>query len=502
MYSILQKAIGAPDLPANLMCAVTNSTPCCLIGCIASLANSIFGFIKNLTIQTSHGISTAFRRSTQPLHQWLAVPISTQAWPASPAALLPCQIGIKIFAFLALTDIIRVTQVNRCWHRICNNRQLWAAFYRHHFHHHHMPDELLCDKKMFINRWITENNIGLGKFQKRSYLKLPNAIVPAFRSNNFNSIAFTANDQLIAIGGGIFNQLVRLWDYRFTTREICCRTFEKNFPGKLGTHGEQITLYSHEGSVTRLICSPSMDKLYSTSWDKTWRCWDLSNASQTTHQLNSCSAFIISKDGKELARATDNSIYLEDLVSNTTVLWENPTPYHIGALAFAPDKQHIYALTTNYDVIVIDKNQNSPYIYQCWPTQQVDRSVYVAYRPGHADDHTMRFSFNCDKIAICDQSGGNSTLYIWNLQTDMLNPIKWTSYIHCLAYSPDDKFLAIGSSWDISILNVENMKTHLLAKMPQNSHPTDIVFAFEGHMLAVSTNMGAYLYHFAPQAAI
>jgi WD40 repeat protein/serine/threonine protein kinase len=284
----------------------------------------------------------------------------------------------------------------------------------------------------------------------------------------------------------------------------------------LETHKSSLSLQGHTDAITGIVLSPDGKRLVSASLDRTLRIWDVATARETSvsHDEGSVLAVAISPDGRRIAAGSGD---------RTVKIWsppasENPMSLHRGAginsVAFSPDGKHIAASSANGMVTVWDARTErelrtfkaSQHLRLAWSPDGrrigVDgegRFVSPAGENSIALNVSGPFygtAFSADgKLFATTATGVGGAVRVWDPATGAcLKSFPSTDpFSSCVAFSPDNKWLASGSGernhkfngsltvWDLrtgkAVLPFDNMKISVWA----------VTFSPDGNRLAAAT---------------
>ncbi len=135
------------------------------------------------------------------------------------------------------------------------------------------------------------------------------------------SLALRADGRLLAIGSGIPENMIRLWD--------------------LTTGVEVMTLKGHTGNINGLAFSPDGSLLASGSGDSTLRLWDATTGQElffsSAHRA-AVQAVAFSPDGTLLASGgQDGAVRIWDVATRQVLQTLDTGSYSVDTLAFSPD---------------------------------------------------------------------------------------------------------------------------------------------------------------------
>ncbi|HLO28590.1 MAG TPA: TIR domain-containing protein, partial [Anaerolineales bacterium] len=296
-----------------------------------------------------------------------------------------------------------------------------------------------------------------------------------------SSVAFTPDGKILASGHA--DGTLILWDVR--------------------THqplGQP--LRGHTSWISSLAISPDGKTLASGSEDHTIILWDIKTQQPIDQPLSAHSRTILSlafsPDGKMLASGSED---------NTVVLWDaarrrpigQPLRGHtkfVGSVAFSPDGKLL--ASGGYDRIII--------LWEVATRQPIGQPLR-----GHTDViHSVTFSADGKMLASGSEDG---TIILWDVATALhptLEPGAFISQVlrehakpvNSVAFSPDGRNLASGDNdgtlilWDVSTLLNISIKTKRpigLALQDHTNVVSSLAFTPDGKILASGSSDGTVI---------
>lgn len=240
-----------------------------------------------------------------------------------------------------------------------------------------------------------------------------------------NSVAFSRDGRILAIGGGLSDPTIRLWDVE---------------NGKLLR-----TLPGHTDTIYSIAFSPDHRIFASGCRDGTIRLWDIASGRQISvlaQEVINLRSIAFSPDGKKLASGGGN-ITIWDLTRGKALRTMGKKYDNYFSIAFSPDGKTLAGggdASRSEDVKMWD----------------VATGKHVKSLAAHAT-WTQSIAFSPDGKLLASGSY-NSTIKVWGLsgKSPFGSIVGHAYWVESVAFSPDGKLLASGSHdntiklWDVA----------------------------------------------------
>jgi WD40 repeat protein/predicted Ser/Thr protein kinase len=244
-----------------------------------------------------------------------------------------------------------------------------------------------------------------------------------------DSLALSPDGRILATGGSVFNNLIRLWDLAAGSVELR-------------------TLRGHTSGVNGLAFSPDGTLLASGSGDKTLRLWDVTTGQELFFSVEhhaSVKAVAFSPDGTLLASGgEDGKLRIWDVASRQVLYALDSGTYSVDSVVFSPDGS-LLATAGAYDNRI-----------RLW-NPRTGEAVAVLY--GHEDQNGVnggvyQLAFSPDGKLLAS-GGGDGTVRLWD--ADRASPSfgqqlavlqGHSDWVDSVAFSPNGAFLVSASDRD------------------------------------------------------
>ena len=215
---------------------------------------------------------------------------------------------------------------------------------------------------------------------------------------------------------------------------------------------ESLTLRGHGGEVRTVAFHPSGKRLASGSRDKTIKVWDSTTNRETLTLSNHTewvTSVVFSPDGGQVATAsTDQTVNLYDINNSNNVQLLGRHSLPAWGVAFSPDGHFLASAAGDWT------RKEKPGEVKIWDL--ANGTVRAFPTPGGVV-WSVAFSHNGNWLAAgCGELYSPGEVLIWDTRT-WREPRSYhqISGVHCVAFSPDDKRLAIASAKDYSVKILE-----------------------------------------------
>jgi WD40 repeat protein len=244
-----------------------------------------------------------------------------------------------------------------------------------------------------------------------------------------DSLAVSPDGRILATGGSVFNNMIRLWDLAAGSVELR-------------------TLRGHTSGINGLAFSPDGTLLASGSGDKTLRLWDVATGQELFFSVEhhaTVKAVAFSPDGARLASGgEDGMMRIWDVASHQVLYTLDSGSYSVDSVVFSPDGS-LLATGGAYDNRV-----------RLWDPR-TGEAVAVLY--GHEDKNGVnggvyQLAFSPDG-KILASGGGDGTVRLWDAEpaspsfAQQLAVLQGHSdWVDSVAFSPNGAFLVSASDRD------------------------------------------------------
>ena len=202
--------------------------------------------------------------------------------------------------------------------------------------------------------------------------------------------------------------------------------------------------------------------------------WDVANQKQIGEGVPTDSSFqkiAFSPDGKIVAGACIESIYLIDVQSQKQIgLLKGHTQF-IQSIAFSPDSKLLASGSLDMTL-------------RLWDVQQ-QKEVWMNNCPSH----THSVAFTPDGKYVASAIGGEGAVRIWNVKTkNEIEKFQVPGAAMSIAISPDGKLLACGSRDTVTIWDFDKRKQLGVVSVGDNELIWNIMFSPDNNWLASTSN--------------
>ncbi|XP_046574682.1 LOW QUALITY PROTEIN: F-box/WD repeat-containing protein 7-like [Haliotis rubra] len=251
-------------------------------------------------------------------------------------ALLPEHLALKILSYLSPAELLQASRVNKTWHCLANNNELWRS---------------KCNE---VKMEVRVNSAPIWKklFRDNMYLRLNwnNGVCRKVDLQGHTESVLSVTFDETRLASGSMDQTIKLWDIKSGellqtlkghTRGVWCLNFYTKHLLISGSYDSTIriwnlrsggttrTLLGHEGPVWAMVRRGS--KLVTTSQDKTAKVWDIGRC-LLLHTLSGHHAAVFAVDMTEdgdiiVTGSADRSVRLWDCESSKCkkVIWISQT---------------------------------------------------------------------------------------------------------------------------------------------------------------------------------
>jgi WD40 repeat protein len=356
---------------------------------------------------------------------------------SSPILRLPEELLTLIFSYLSTKNLVHAGMVCRQWNRIKEDPILWTSLYRYDFPFFTSPNSSYT-RAMYINSFVTQNNLKAGKIQKE--IQLP----PSVGGKTFFDFSDSAGFLLVEVA-----DKTRLWNL--------ARGRFQNSPTQL--KGDICSLFSPDGSL-----------LATASSDGTVHLWNIIT-STLVHNLKGHTGMVIhavfSGDGKMLAILSDDRL---------VHLWKISTGecLHI----FSHNEEIIHAIfSPDGRTLTIEDDNNKLHLWDITKGQPIhvfnyDGEIYENVFSPRGE--LLATIFEEKTVRVCKVPTGE-LLYTLNHEGDL-----WDC-----CFSPDGNLLATASQ-DHTVRLWEVVSGKLLHTFKHAGEVNKVAFTPDGSMLAAA----------------
>jgi WD40 repeat protein/serine/threonine protein kinase len=277
----------------------------------------------------------------------------------------------------------------------------------------------------------------------------PHCVTLTGHKNKVAGIAFSSDGHWLASAS--WDHTVKLWELSKSGDSRTPPPAGQSSAQDLGAITLRHTIRAHHGMVTGVAFSPDNRTLASSSWDNTFKLWDLQapRGDSLTERLSisvtrRVFSIAFSPDGRLLAIGQDNGIALYDPASGMPVHPFKATPAPVPSLAFHPDS-----------ALLISAGASDPAV-KVWAVA----AEKPTFEMRHDNNPNSNVAVSPDGRRIAapsrDLATGNHSVRVWNMDWDAKTHTEFRTlkghrgYVWKVAFSPDGRYLASGS-WDSTV---------------------------------------------------
>jgi eukaryotic-like serine/threonine-protein kinase len=277
----------------------------------------------------------------------------------------------------------------------------------------------------------------------------PHCVTLTGHKDKVTGVAFSADGHWLASAS--WDHTIKLWELSNVGESRPPPSAEQSSAQDLDAITLRHTLRGHHGLVTGVAFSPDNRTLASTSWDNTFKLWDLQapRGDSLAERLSipvtrRVFSIAFSPDGRLLAIGQDNGIALYDPASGNPVHPFKATPAPVPSLAFHPNSP-----------LMISAGASDPAL-KVWAVAAEKPSFEIRYDLSASS--SVAVSPDGRRIAAPsrDLAAGDHSVKVWNMDWDAKMHTEFRTlkghrrYVWMVAFSPDGRYLASGS-WDSTI---------------------------------------------------